>query len=515
MTITESVSHVEVATPSGRIRGFWRGSPGTPGASAAFLGIPFAEAPVGSLRFGAPVPAAPWPGVRDALSFGATAQRGDPGVTLIPEPSVPGESTLNVNVFTPSPTPAAPGAGLPVLVWIHGGGFVGGSAASPWYDGLAFNRDGVVTVTISYRLGFDGFGWIADAPANRGVLDWLCALEWVRDHVAAFGGDPARVTIAGQSAGGGAVLTLLGMPRAQGLFHRVWAVSPATPDVPAARAEAIGRRLAALGGVEPTRAGLGTLSESRVHELQERATKADDAAPADGVRSMVADGLPWGPVVDGSLVPRPTRESYAVGVGADVPLVLGATDDEFSMAFRDAAAKLRWVPAGPALARLGLAGTARREWLRANREVRRRGTAAVLGRYVSDRIFRAPIVSAVAARAEGAGRGADGPGGAGTWAYRFTWRSPEYDAAVHCLDVPFLFDRLADEHVERIAGPTPPQPLADAVHGAAVAFVRGEEPAWPAATGTRVTARIFDVPQSTLDDAYASARPLAAPPAVQ
>ena len=130
-------------------------------------------------------------------------------MTLIPEPSVPGESTLNVNVFTPAP---ATDAALPVLVYIHGGGYFAGSPASPWYDGAAFNRDGVVTVSISYRLGFDGFGWIADAPMNRGVLDWLLALEWVRDNIAAFGGDPARVTIAGQSAGGGAVLTLLGMP---------------------------------------------------------------------------------------------------------------------------------------------------------------------------------------------------------------------------------------------------------------------------------------------------------------
>ncbi len=100
-----------------------------------------------------------------------------------------------------------------MLVYIHGGGFVAGSPASPWYDGAAFNRDGVVTVSVSYRLGFEGFGWIDGAPHNRGVLDWILALEWVRDNIAGFGGDPSRVTIAGQSAGGGAVLTLLGMPR--------------------------------------------------------------------------------------------------------------------------------------------------------------------------------------------------------------------------------------------------------------------------------------------------------------
>ena len=150
---------VEVTTTAGTVRGRWRAIPGSEARSAAFLGIPFAEAPVGELRFAAPVPKAPWDGVRDALAFGATAQRGDPGVTLIPEPSVEGESTLNVNVFTRSPAPAAPGEGLPVLVWIHGGGYVAGSPASPWYDGRNFTRDGVVTVTISYRLGFDGFGW--------------------------------------------------------------------------------------------------------------------------------------------------------------------------------------------------------------------------------------------------------------------------------------------------------------------------------------------------------------------
>ena len=199
------------------------------------------DRPIGELRFQAPVPRAPWEGVRDALEFGATAQRGDPGVTLIPEPSVEGDSTLNVNVFTPDPT----ASGLPVVVWIHGGGYFAGSPASPWYDGRNFNRDGVVTVSISYRLGFDGFGWIEDAPSNRGVRDWLLALEWVQQNIAAFGGDPDRVTIAGQSAGGGAVLTLLGMEQAQRLFRVVYAISGALGDVSASRAEKLGRALAA------------------------------------------------------------------------------------------------------------------------------------------------------------------------------------------------------------------------------------------------------------------------------
>ncbi|GAA2581856.1 carboxylesterase family protein [Microbacterium binotii] len=194
---------------TGTLRGVRR-----PG-SLAFLGIPFAAPPVDANRFAAPQPATPWDGVRDATAYGPTPQRGDTGITLIPEPSVPGDATLNVNVFTPDTDAAAP---FPVLVWIHGGGYISGSPASPWYDGDTFAREGIVVVTLSYRLGFDGFGAIDGAVSNRGVRDWIAALEWVQQNIAAFGGDPARVTIGGQSAGGGAVLTLLGMPAAQHLF---------------------------------------------------------------------------------------------------------------------------------------------------------------------------------------------------------------------------------------------------------------------------------------------------------
>ena len=490
-------THIEVDTRAGRVRGAWR-SDAAGHRSAAFLGIPFAEPPVGELRFAAPVPQRPWEGVRDALEFGATPQRGpDDDTTLIPEPSVPGESTLNVNVFTPAPSTDA---ALPVLVYIHGGGYFSGSPASPWYDGAAFNRDGVVTVSVSYRLGFDGFGWIADAPLNRGVLDWILALEWVRDNIAAFGGDPARVTIAGQSAGGGAVLTLLGVPRAQSLFNAVYSISGVSTDLTRDRAEAFARRLATAAGVEPTRAGFGSLAEQRVLELQRELTSGDQGGdPLDGVRSLVDDGLTFAPVIDGELLPTGTLDAISAGVGADKLLVLGATDDEFSMILDGAKGKLQFVPASLLLGKLGLRGRARSEYLGANREVGRRGTAAMVGRYLTDRMFRTLALRIALAR-----------GSAPTWLYRFSWVSPMRGFALHCLDVPFFFDCLGAERVDAIAGGAPPQALADEVHAGAVAFVATGDPGWPRFTDAARATRVYDTPSSVADDGFASVRPLLA-----
>lgn len=495
MTDTTAVTFVEVDIVAGRVRGAWRGEPDDAGASAAFLGIPFAEAPVAELRFAAPVPRAPWRGVRDALEYGATAHRADAEPTLIPEPAIAGDSTLNVNVFTPAP---ASGAALPVLVYIHGGGYFAGSPASPWYDGAAFNRDGVVTVSISYRLGFDGFGWIEDAPLNRGVLDWLLALEWVRDNIAAFGGDPARVTIAGQSAGGGAVLTLLGMPRAQPLFSGIYSISGAAADITPAHAEAFGRKLAALGGVEPTRAGLSSLSEERVFELQQQLSGPQPGGkPMDLLRGFIVDGLSLGPVIDGQLIPHPTVDAIAAGIGADKPLVLGTVDDEFSTILDAATGKLRWVPAAFMLGKAGLSGPARHAYLAANRDVRERGTAAVVGRYITDRMFRTLALRIAEAR-----------GDAPTWLYRFSWRSPKFGRAVHCLDVPFFFDCLGADRIAALAGDHPSQALADDVHRDAVAFVRDGAPSWPRFTDAAGETRIFDLPSSVAGDGYASVRPL-------
>jgi len=483
-------------TTAGRVRGRWRPAPGPAGGrSAAFLGIPFAQAPVGDLRFAAPVPPEPWPGVRDAVAFGPTAQRGDPGVTLIPEPSIPGDATLNVNVFTPGDAAAH----LPVLVYIHGGGFVGGSPASPWYDGGAFVRDGVVTVTISYRLGFDGFGWIDGVVQNRAVRDWLAALEWVRDNIAAFGGDPDDVTIAGQSAGGAAVLTLLSLPAARGLFHRAWALSAPVSGIPADAARERSAALAAAVGVAATREGFASVPEERLLEKQNNLTVGRQRG-LERARATLLGGVPWGPVIDGDLIPRAPLEAIADGAGHDVPLVLGTTDDEFTMVTDGAQRALRFVPASPALSLLALDRRARRAYLAANAEQRRLGTAAMLGRYVTDRIFRSTVLRVLAAR-----------GAAATWVYRFAWPSPARRWALHCLDVPFWFDCLDAPGVSAIAGDGPPQELADALHGSAVSLIRTGEPGWPSWTDADRTTRVFGGPASAPEiehDGYATVRAL-------
>ncbi len=489
-----------VAIDTGTVRGRWR-----PG-SAAFLGIPFAKAPVGPLRFAAPEPPEPWHGVHDATAYGPTAVRADPGDTIIPEPAIPGDATLNVNVF--APWPMDPDAALPVLVYIHGGGYTAGSPASPWYDGAAFTRDGVITVTISYRLGFDGFGLIDGAPDNRGVLDWLAALSWVQRNIAAFGGDPARVTLAGQSAGGGAVLTLLSMPSAQHLFHAAWVMSAALGDVGPDTARARSARLAALAGVTADRDGFASVPEDVLHALQQEAAHEPDKDRLAPVREMLFDGPSWAPVIDGELVPLPPVEAIRQGAGADKPLVIGATDDEFTMVLDPLRRALALVPPGLALGQLGVPGPVREAYLRANRSRRRTGTAAFLGRFVTDRVFRSLVARTATARTRAAARTEDA---ASTWVYRFSWPSPTKRWACHCLDVPFFFDNLTAPQTAALIGDQPPRSLADAVHGSAVAFARTGDPGWRPWSQTPGTTRVFGGPASAPDeipDGYASAAAL-------
>ncbi|MFB7220146.1 carboxylesterase/lipase family protein [Streptomyces sp. NPDC002596] len=431
-----------VRTGHGPVRGEIRDG------SLRFLGIPYARPPVGDLRFAAPAPPEPWAEPLDATAYGPTAQRRPfAEVTTIPEPSIPGAGVLNLNVFTPDVAPAEP---LPVLVWIHGGGYVAGSAASPWYDGAAFNRDGVVLVSIGYRLGIEGFLHLEDAPDNRGVRDWIAALEWVRDNIARFGGDPAKVTVAGQSAGGGAVQTLLAVPTAQGLFRAAISVSGAVMR-PQGRdlAEAVSTLFTARTGTPAAAAALRDLTDDELLCLQDRLS---EPGPDRDTLPM----LVLAPFADGELIPRPVPEALLhEQAGADVPLMIGFTAHEFHMI-----------------------------------------QPAEVGRSVTDEVFRAPALAIAEARAR-----ASCP----TWLYQFEWTAtaPAFDGlAHHCVDLPFAFDLLNAPGVPEAVGAHPPQQLADAIHASWVRFVRDVDPgaAWPPYTHDTRATRIWATEPRTLHD---------------
>ncbi len=487
-----------VATSAGAVRGSWRPADGVSEPRVAvFKGIPYAEPPVGGLRFAPPQPRRPWKGVLDALEFGPTPQRGEAGITLIPEHAIAGDDTLSVNVWTPTPSS---GAALPVVVWIHGGGFISGSPASPWYDGRAFARDGVVLVTLSYRIGFTGFGWIDGAAPNRGVLDWICALEWVRDNIREFGGDPDRVTIAGQSAGGGAVLTLLGAPGAAGLFHRAYAMSAAiaAPAIDAARER--GRHLARLAGVSPDAGGFSSIPEARLLELQPKVTAPAAPHLLHDLHEILRDGLLLGPVADGEIVVSSLGDAVAHGANAGVPLVLGTTDDELSGLFHPGGLIDR-MPKHALLLALGAGPAGAHRWLADPSIHSIEGTAALLGRYATDAILRSNVPLVASARAASSTAGP-------TWSYRFAWHADQPPRAGHCIDVPFVFDRLDAQGVARVAGTTPPQELATAVHGALVGLACNGDPGWEPDVGGSGPTRVFDVPLRDEQGSYSSAQAL-------
>jgi para-nitrobenzyl esterase len=256
MTVTtsgsEPGSEPHVRTEAGVLRGVREKG------LAVFRGVPFAEPPVGALRFAAPQPARGWDGVRPAVAFGPPPpQSGLLGASQ----DTAGDDWLTLNVWTPELDPSA---GLPVMVWIPGGGYVAGNSSLPEYDAGHLASSGTVVVTLNYRLGIEGFAQIDGAPANRGLLDQVAALGWVRDNVRAFGGDPDLVTIFGESSGGGSVAALLAMPRAAGLFRRAIAQSVPGPFFSSELAADIAAACAAELGVAPTAAGLSAVAPARL-----------------------------------------------------------------------------------------------------------------------------------------------------------------------------------------------------------------------------------------------------------
>lgn len=406
------------------------------GGIAAYKGVPYAAPPFGDLRFLAPRPHPPWTTPFEAFDFGATAPQREHaapgGLPDVIEPIIAGEEILNLNIWT-----SGTDGSRPVLVWIHGGGFFAGCSANPWYDGASFARRGLVVVSINYRLGAEGFLELPDAPSNRGLLDCVAALEWVRANIAAFGGDPGLVTVMGQSAGGIAVGSLLVSAAAEGLFRQAVIASGITrfSAWPADQAEAVTDAIAAHAGAEATRAGMAARAPLELID-------AHDAVVAEWQAAGNPLMPPWGPVIDGDVVAGQFLDAVRGGRGATVPVLTGTTRNEFAwMGFRDQP------------------GSA---------EARRQGQ-----RQFADEFLRRPTQLFAEARVA--------TGAAPTYRYEFQWQSTAapYILAGHSLDIPFFFNNLSAPYVREYTGPNPPQEIADFEHSAFASFAMTGDPGWP------------------------------------
>ncbi|MGA0603190.1 carboxylesterase/lipase family protein [Caulobacter sp. KR2-114] len=292
------------------------------GGVRVFRGLPYAQPPTGAWRWRPPRPADPWTGVREATTFGPACMQpvAPPGGLYGDSPARMDEDCLSLNIWTP---PQAKGA--PVLVWIHGGALLGGSGSDASYDGARLAAQGLVVVTINYRLGV--LGWLAhpelsaESPAgisgNYGLMDQIAALAWVKRNIAAFGGDPDKVTIAGQSAGALSVLYLMAAPPARGLFQRAIVQSGYMVPAPALK-----------------RAGFGAPAAEKVGELIGLSLGAQDLTALRALdartltnRATMAGFLPMG-VADGRLLPRQLTETFDRGEQAPVAVMAGFTTGE-------------------------------------------------------------------------------------------------------------------------------------------------------------------------------------------
>ncbi|MFI5317413.1 MAG: carboxylesterase/lipase family protein [Myxococcota bacterium] len=474
-----------VETARGKIQGESRGG------HERFLGIPFAAPPVAERRWRAPQPVPGWSRVRPALAFAASAPQ--------PPSALPGmavgaqdEDCLYLNVYTPR----ADGARRPVLFWIHGGGFTTGSGSQALYDGGALaERGDVVVVTINYRLGALGYLSLPGCDANVGQLDQIAALRWARENVAAFGGDPEQITIFGESAGGMAVSTLLGMPAARGLFRAAIAQSGAAHNVHSRESSerVTAALLAELGLASPDLAVLRALPAAKLIEAQARVMAS----------RRTLGLLAFCPSVDSASLPVAPLEAVRAGAAKGVALLVGTNRDE-SKLFR------LGVAGSASLSEESLAARVRAglETLRAHEShgervietyrKARAGRASVepgelLDAIDSDRTFRLPAIRLAEAQRAHEPR---------TYMYLFTWESPARRGTLgscHALELPFVFGTLSAPTMDRFAGKGPEADLLAArMMDSWIAFARSGQPAhpglpaWPAYDLARRPTLVFD-----------------------
>lgn len=466
--VCAATGHCEVTLPhGGRLRGCKEAG------VCVFRGIPYALAPFGALRFQPPVLQPAWQGLRDALTFAPAAPQ-LPRVAQRDTPVVGGADCLALNVWAPEDAREP----RPVMVWIHGGGFFRGAASDLLYDGAAWARGGVVFVSLQYRLGIDGFLQIPGTAANRGLLDIVAALQWVRRYIGAWNGDPERVTVFGQSAGAGALACLLGMPQAQGLFQRAILQSPSVACQTADEAAAVREAVATLAGTAPERDALAQAPLPAVLHAVHRL--AMDPALRGRMGLSGRQFFPLRPVVDGQVLTAPPLVAMQ-RLWAEQPaqaralqVLVGSNADEMRLyhlptGLWDNATEAQ-VEAFAEAAGLPPASVAA---YRARVDGGRATAGALLSALQADYYYRAPALglARLAARCTG-----------GAHRYSFEWPSPQAGGrlgAAHAVELPFVFDNLATAQGLEFTGPSPPPALARAMHQGWTRFAETGDPGWP------------------------------------
>ena len=475
--MTDERNSASIQVDGGSIRGRIRGS------IAIFLGVPYAAPPK---RFELPQPPQAWDGVRDMNDPGPAApHRIRPFPMVDPTPLVGHGSDgsdgdyLRLNVWAPTDAKTAP-----VMVFIHGGGFVGGCKDAPVHDGTAFAESGAVCVAINYRMGIDGFLPVPGVPTNLGLRDMLFALAWVQRNIAAFGGDPAKVTVFGESAGAMAIADLVTSPLAKGLFQRAIIQSGHGAMVrEIGVAQRLVRKLAKVLRIVPDASGFLPVSNKDAMDAIDKVAKpwAVDLRDGDG-REPVSGISRFIPVYGDDVLPEKPIDALRKGAGSDVEIVIGSNADEMNLYF---------VPTG---VRKKIGGLFAR-WLlgRSHPEAK-----AVLKAYgykqpgvrpgealtdaMNDLVFRWPARQYAAAH-QGQ-----------TWMYEFDWRSPACDGelgACHGIEMPFVFKTLPSvTGPQGLAGMDPPQALADRVHDLWAGFARTGAMPWPEFGGYRMVYQV-------------------------
>ena len=415
-----------------------------------YLGIPYAAPPFGSRRFQLPEAPQAWAEARDAGEFGpASPQSAYPGRlgTILPSVHRPGEDILTANVWAPHGATQ-----LPVVLWIHGGAFERGGAAIELYDGTSFAKSGVVFVSINYRLGAEGFSVLEDVPKNLGLEDAAAALRWVHREIAAFGGDPERITVMGESAGGSLTAALTARTDTRGLMAAAIVQSGPTSAEAAAKSAKLSNDLAKRLGVPATRAGFSSVTPEAL--LMARVQQAAGRSVLSGAPSYVLTldehSLPITPAAG-------LRESA-------MPLLIGANTQEYRLWFASEALaaisgfKFFLATLALKIPRAAVAAT-RKDWPGQNH-------GEVLGQLITDRLLRGPAILAARQRQ------------APTYVYEFAWRTPTHDlGAAHALELGFTFDALHTEDAKMMAAGAPQQ-LADLMHADWVSFIRTGAASW-------------------------------------